>query len=260
MSVVLPLCTLAFTRWLSSAFLSWTAVTVAGQPCASGTACATIPPLPTAAGSRRRVNVTVTARDGVTATTYSVTIVRVGPPPPFPGVVAPPQPHAPLPATMADVVLSELRVSGAVLTPNFEPLTLSYATEVPFGMSMVAISYVPANPSSAVVSVRGPVTLMEGLNIYQIRVVSADKMSSAAYTVSVLRRSPQAAKQLAALSVVAHVRRGDATTASLPGGGDGSSAAAAPAGGTMISSSPVALVPHFEPLTRRAWIEAAIEP
>ncbi len=156
-------------------------IKVNGTPNASGTTSA---PIALAVGSNT-INVVVTAQDGITIKTYTVTVTR---------------------AAGVNVTLSNLALSAGTLSPAFASATTSYTASVP--NSTATITVTPATTdANATIKVNGtvtasgtasaPIALAVGAN--NISIVAQDGEASKTYTVTVTR-VPSANANLAAMN------------------------------------------------------------
>jgi len=147
-------------------------ITVNGTPVASGTDS---PPIALALGSNV-INTVVTAQDGVTTKTYTVTVTR---------------------ASLAD--LSALYVSTGSLEPYFSSGTTSYRVGVAEGTSSISITpYV--TQAGATVTVNGsavssggtsaPISLAVGDTVITVVVTHAASGETRTYTIAVTRPAP----------------------------------------------------------------------
>lgn len=127
------------------------------------------------------IDVVVTAENGVTEQTYTVTVTRV--------------------ALATDATLSDLTVSEGVLTPAFDPATTDYAVEVPNAVDTIDVSATTAN-GGATLSVEGnpavsgapvSVALPVGVTEVNIDVLAEDGVATETYTVTVTRAVPPTA-------------------------------------------------------------------
>ena len=158
-------------------------IKVNGATVASGSASAAIP----LSIGQNSVQIVVTAQDGVTTKTYTVTVTR------------PPS---------SDAYLSNLKVTTATLSPAFAFKTLSYTSTVPNSTNSVTVT-----PSlvdvTASITVNGvmvtnktasePIALNIGSNVITILVTAQDGVTKQTYTVTIMRPSSNA--NLAALKL-----------------------------------------------------------
>ena len=144
-------------------------IKVSGATDADGT-------VPLAVGSNV-ITVEVTAEDGQTIRTYTVTVTRAEPP-------------------STDATLSALILSG-VNFDTFSPATTSYAAEVTNGVSETTVSPT-VNHSGASYVIRiggtadadGTVSLAVGSNVITIEVTAEDGQTVGTYTITVTRAEP----------------------------------------------------------------------
>jgi uncharacterized membrane protein len=123
------------------------------------------------------INVVVTAQDGVTKSTYKVTVTR---------------------AAGNNAELSALRLSTGVLAPTFTPATLSYTSTVPNGTTSITVTPTLSDVTSLVAvngitvtsgSPSGTISLTVGANTINIVATAIDGISTRAYQVIVTRAS-----------------------------------------------------------------------
>ena len=125
------------------------------------------------------VAVVVTAEDGQTVATYTVTITRAGP--------------------STDATLSSLTLSGVALA--FEPATTGYTAEVGNGVAETAVN--PAvNDDGATYAIKlggvadadGVIPLAVGSNVITVEVTAEDRETAKTYTVTVTRAASNDAR------------------------------------------------------------------
>jgi len=154
-------------------------IKINGTATASGTASA-----PVAVGSgETAITIEVTAKDGKTVKTYTVTITRAG-----------------------SAELSSLALSAGVLDPAFSPGVTSYATEVEHDVESVTVTAATADPEAAV-KVNGvataigvpsaPVAVGSGETTITIEVTAKDGKTVKTYTVTITRASSAELSSLA---------------------------------------------------------------
>jgi len=116
------------------------------------------------------IDVVVTAADGVSQTTYTVTVNRAGP-----GA-----------STIASISELSIAVDGstAALTPRFTGETLGYQTSVDNAASNIEVTATPTD-HLAVVSVFGATGFAMDVNTVSIVVTAADGVTKKTYTVQV---------------------------------------------------------------------------
>ncbi len=141
--------------------------------------------VPLAVGSNV-IAVEVTAQDGVTTGTYTVTVTRAG---------------------SADASLSGLSLSGVMLAPAFLSGTMAYAASVGHAVTETTVSATAADAGAAfevrlngVVDGDGIVPLVVGSNVISVEVTAQDGVSKGTYTVTVTRAG-SADASLSALSL-----------------------------------------------------------
>ena len=145
-------------------------VTINDAMATSGTAST----LPLNAG-QNVITTVVTAADGITTKTYSITVTR---------------------APSADAKLADLTTSSGTLTPVFAPATISYTENVNNTTASVTVTPTTDDPT-ATVTVNGMAVtsgaasagqpLVVGQNAITITVTAADEITTKTYTVTVVR-------------------------------------------------------------------------
>ncbi len=150
------------------------AILVNGIPTASGTASADV----RLTGDQTVIPVVVTAEDGITQRTYTVTVNRFSP--------------------AMDSSLKQLAISVGTLMPEFNKDITLYSAAVPFDVQNITITPT-AGYELADITIRGrtvvsgkpsaPIPLAEGDNPIEISVVSADGTANTTYTVIVKREA-----------------------------------------------------------------------
>jgi len=150
-------------------------VTVNGTTVASGSASAGIPLTP----GTNTITIVVTAQDGVSTNTYTVTIINT-------------------PTAIAS--LSDLTISPGTLSPSFSTATTSYTVNVTNGTGSINLTPTAAD-ATEIIKVNGGIVasgsttssyLAIGLNTFTIFVSSMDGTGTKIYTVTVDRASNDA--------------------------------------------------------------------
>jgi len=159
-------------------------VTVNGMPVTSGTASGPI----TLAVGANVLTLVVTAQDGVTITTYTITVTR---------------------KASSNAALSALKVSQGSLSPAFSSGTAAYGVSVANGIQAIKITPTTSD-AGATVTVNGTpiisgatsaaITLNVGQNIIPVVVTAADGVTQQTYIVTVTRAGASNAN-LAGLSL-----------------------------------------------------------
>ena len=127
--------------------------------------------VPLAVGSNV-ITVVVTAQDGNTTQTYTVTVTRAG---------------------SANAGLSELSLSGVTLTPAFEAGTTAYTASVENAVAQTKVTATPAEGAAYEVKLGGVVDqdhnvpLVVGSNVITVVVTAQDGEATQTYTVTVTR-------------------------------------------------------------------------
>jgi hypothetical protein len=114
-------------------------------------------------------NIDVTAEDGSTTVTYTVTVRRAS----------------------SDATLSSLTVSAGTLSPSFSSGTTNYTVNVGSGTGSITLT-ATANHAGATVSGDGTKTINTGDNTFNITVTAEDGLTTGTYTVTVRRASSDA--------------------------------------------------------------------
>ncbi|WP_166882133.1 cadherin-like beta sandwich domain-containing protein [Massilia mucilaginosa] len=132
------------------------------------------------------ITIVVTAQDGVTTNTYTVTVTRAAPP-------------------IAE--LTGLSLSNATLAPAFSPATTAYSASV--GAATGSLTVTPSAAAGSITvngvavasgNASAPIALLTAANLITVVVTAQDGLSSKTYTISVTRAAAANA-DLAALSV-----------------------------------------------------------
>ncbi|TFG80898.1 MAG: cadherin-like beta sandwich domain-containing protein, partial [Spirochaetales bacterium] len=133
------------------------------------------------AGTSTPAEIIVTAGDGITQKTYTVTVNRAA--------LA-----ASTDATLADLSVSNPITGGMAITPGFDPAAFSYSTyPVTNNISSVTIS-ATANDSGATVSGAGSSSLSVGSNTLDVIVTAADGATTSTYSIAVERYGPESTR------------------------------------------------------------------
>jgi len=161
-------------------------ITVNGTPVTSGTASA---PIPLNIGTNT-IKITVTAQDGITKQTYTVTVTRVA---------------------SANANLASLKFNPGLLTPVFTAANTSYTIRVINAVGSVKVTPTVAD-ATATVTVNGapipsgtataPIHINVGTNTFTITVTAQNGTTTKTYTV-ILTRAASSNDNLAALSLSA---------------------------------------------------------
>ena len=121
------------------------------------------------------ISVVVTAQDGTTMRTYTVTVTR---------------------AASSNANLSNLVLSSGTLSPSFDPAVTSYTASVPNSTTSITVTPTVQQPNATVkvngVSVpsgtpSGPISLNVGSNVINVVVTAQDGTTMRTYTVTVTR-------------------------------------------------------------------------
>ena len=168
-------------NWVTSLTVTPTAtqadatIKVNGTTVASGGTSGSIP---LAVGSNT-LNVVVTAQDGTTTKTYTITVTR---------------------AASTDATLSNLTISSGTLSPAFAPTTPSYTAAVGNGVSSLTVTPT-VNQGNATVKVNGTtvasgspsgaISLAVGSNTINVVVTAQDGTTTKTYAITVTRAAAQ---------------------------------------------------------------------
>ena len=121
------------------------------------------------------ITVTVTAEDGNTTKTYTVTVTRDPP------------------GASSDADLGDLSLSAGTLSPAFDAAVITYTASVENAVSSVTVTATASHASASVAqSPVNPVTLQEGTNPITVTVTAEDGNTTKTYTVTVTRDPPGA--------------------------------------------------------------------
>ena len=136
------------------------------------------------------IPVVVTAQDGITKLSYTVTITRATP--------------------SSDADLAVLSVNGGAFAQTFSPTTTSYTQTVPFSNTSATFG-IQTSDANATVTVNGraasnsglsaPVALNVGSNTIQIRVVAENGTTVKTTTVTLTRQNPASDPALSQLTL-----------------------------------------------------------
>jgi len=126
------------------------------------------------------ITTVVTAQDGVTTDTYTITVTRAAP------------------VLSSDADLSSLIISSGILAPVFAPGTTSYSATVSSNISSITLTPTASDPN-AVITLNGliipsgtatdPINLSVGANTITITVIAPDQSTIQTYTLVVTRTS-----------------------------------------------------------------------
>lgn len=153
-------------------------ITVDGQSVVSGSASQSVA---LAVGSTV-IPVVVTAEDGVTTQTYTVTVTR---------------------AASADATLASLTPSAGTLDPAFSPSTAAYAVAVDNSTDSIALTPTAAEPNVTITvngqnvvsgSASQAIALAVGTTVIEVVVTAGDATTTRTYTVTVTRAASSNAK------------------------------------------------------------------
>ncbi len=180
---------IAFTPTASDANAS---IKVNGVTVASGSTSGSIALNPGA----NPLNVVVTAQDGTTIQTYTVTVNRASA------------------AASNNAALSNLAVSTGALTPSFLATTLNYTDAVPNATTSITVTPTTAD-ANATVQVNGTavssgsasqaITLNVGMNMVTVAVTAQDGTTVQTYTIAVNRALPALSNNAALSNLVPSV-------------------------------------------------------
>ena len=141
--------------------------------------------IPLAVGSNV-IAIEVTAQDGSTSQTYTVSVTRS----------EPPQPPPP-PTRSNDATLSTLTLSG-INFGTFDSATTSYSAQVANAVAQTTATPTPNHSGASyviklngVVDTDGVIPLAVGSNVIAIEVTAQDSVTTRTYTVSVTRSEPR---------------------------------------------------------------------
>jgi hypothetical protein len=125
------------------------------------------------------VEITVTAEDGTSVSTYTVTLVR---------------------APSSDVTLSKITVSDGILSPAFDANITDYTVNVANRVSLINVTGTANHPAATVSGNVIDMPLDVGDNVVNITVIAEDGSTFNIYTVRLIR-DPEADTNLIAIAV-----------------------------------------------------------
>ncbi len=222
-------------------------VTVNGNTVVSGNNSA---PISLSLGSGNVVTIVVTAEDGTTLKTYTITVTRAA-------------------SSVAD--LSSLSLSSGSLVPVFSSGTTAYSASVPYGTVSVTLTPALADVNASV-TVNGspvasgvastPIALSVGSNVINVIVTAQDGTSTRSYTITVTRAAGNFVDLAIAISrqTATEYRIVVSNLGGIASGSNVSVAITLPAGMTATKlegndwncSLPTLICTHFVPLSGNA--------
>jgi hypothetical protein len=123
-------------------------------------------------GATSVVDVVVTAEDGQTNKTYTISITRL---------------------SASDACLSHLEPSSGSLQPSFSPSTLTYYCDLPSNLTTLSLKTKTEDPGMKVTlkdgQTVGPVSLSPGLTVIEVVVTSVNGSNTTTYTINAIRLS-----------------------------------------------------------------------
>jgi hypothetical protein len=128
-------------------------------------------------------SITVTAEDGATTETYTITVTRN--------------------AEIADASLASLTISMGSLSPAFSSTTYIYTVEVPYSIDSITIAAVTTSANAIMVGDTGTHSLIEGINTFTIIVTAEDGATTETYIITVTRNAEIVDASLASLTISA---------------------------------------------------------
>ncbi|MEX2460387.1 MAG: cadherin-like beta sandwich domain-containing protein [Paenibacillaceae bacterium] len=162
--------TLTYTANVANSVTSTTVAATANEPNATITA-ADLGAKALAVG-QNTLTVHVTAQDGTTTSTYTVTVTR---------------------APSADASLNALTLSGVTLDPAFASGTLTYTANVANSVTSTTVAATVNEPNATITAADlGAKTLAVGENTFTVHVTAQDGTTTSIYTVTVRRVSNNA--------------------------------------------------------------------
>ena len=114
-----------------------------------------------------KVEITVTAEDGVSTKKYLIEIIK--------GDI-----------NIVNTALKDLRVNGFTIAPIFNTTILDYVVEVPNDVTTLDIVAIPEN-SKATIEIKGNLNLVDDLNNIEIKVVAEDLKATRIYNLTVAK-------------------------------------------------------------------------
>ncbi len=158
---------------------------VNGTALTSGTVSS---PIALAEGTTTPINIVVTAPDGITTKTYTITVTR---------------------APSVDASLANMSLSGGgTLTPAFSSATISYLDSVANKIPTITVTPVSTDPKATIKvngtavtsgSASGPIALVIGQNTITVTVTAQNGITTKTYTVAMVR-VPSANANLASIN------------------------------------------------------------
>jgi tRNA threonylcarbamoyladenosine modification (KEOPS) complex Pcc1 subunit len=137
-------------------------------------------------GGNNTITIAVTAADGTTAKTYTITVTR--------------QDENYQPSN--DAALKSLTLSAGVLAPAFAAGTMAYTSTVEFGVSSITVTEEQNDPHATVDNPAAAGKALElGGNTITITVTAEDEETTKTYVITVTRREPSNDATLKALSL-----------------------------------------------------------
>ncbi|MDE2812338.1 MAG: cadherin-like beta sandwich domain-containing protein [Gemmatimonadota bacterium] len=152
------------------------------------------------------IRVVVTAQDGTTQKTYTLTLTRAGPQPP-PRPPDPPYEPPPVPLLSTDATLRELALSdGAMLSPAFAAATTSYTARVDLTVETLTLTatafhsgarVTTITPADADANTAGhQLRLDAGENTIRVTVTAQDGRTKREYAITITRAEPLSAEAM----------------------------------------------------------------
>jgi hypothetical protein len=140
-----------------------------------------------AVGSNNTIAVTVTAVDGTTTKTYTITVTRQS------------EDYEP----SNDATLKALSIGSHVLSPAFSSGFMEYTATVAYGVSSITVTAEQNDPNATVDNPAAAAgkALNVGDNTIAIKVTAEDEKTEKTYTIRVTRQAPSADATLKALSL-----------------------------------------------------------
>ena len=196
------------------------------------------------------ISITVTAEDGITTETYTITVTRA--------------------ASSTDASLSALTLTDLTLDQIFQPTQNSYTASIGFLGTSIMVTATTADPLASV-SIDGmsvtsgisspAIALSEGVNNIDVIVTAADTINTETYTISVTRASPVSFAQQAYLKA-SNAGAGDRFAGSVAISGDTLVVGAAnedsnAAGAPMNDSAPSAGAAYVFVRSGGVWTQQA---
>lgn len=146
-----------------------------------------------------KFNIVVTAEDGKTKKTYTLTAVRKATETEVPNVIE----NQPPVDKKVDLLLQKLEITGITLSPVFSSEVYEYTAELIEDLTEVEV-IATANKTDAIVEITGNTELKEGENIITVTVKSKDGLDTKTYTIKLNKKVEEEAEEVIAVPVLSN--------------------------------------------------------